>query len=55
VANRVDSTVSRIDPASAHTVGDPIPTGLNPTALTVHGNRVWVTTPGDGGLTRIDF
>jgi streptogramin lyase len=55
VANRLDSTLTRIDPRLARTVGKPVQVGLNPLAVVVHGHSVWVTSVGDNRLTRVDF
>jgi DNA-binding beta-propeller fold protein YncE len=55
VANRLDSTLTRIDPRLARTVGGPVNVGLNPLAVVMHGRTVWVASVGDGRLTRVDF
>ncbi|MEA2226451.1 MAG: hypothetical protein QOF04_81, partial [Solirubrobacteraceae bacterium] len=36
-------------------VGDPIEVRSNPFAVDVSGHQVWVTSPPDGTVQRIDF
>ncbi len=51
VANAGDGTVTRIDPARATVVGDPIPVGRDPRELAVGEGFVWVANAGDGTST----
>src|SRR4051812_3330274 len=55
VANRNDSALTRIDPDTSRRVGDPVEVGANPFGLDVSGHQVWVTSPPDGTVQRIDF
>jgi YVTN family beta-propeller protein len=55
VANRNDSTLTRIDPETNRAVGSPVEVGSNPFAIAVNGRRVWVTSPPDGTVQRVDF
>jgi DNA-binding beta-propeller fold protein YncE/predicted Ser/Thr protein kinase len=43
VANKTDNTVTRIDAKAGRTVGGPIPVCLNPFAVAIEGDSVWVT------------
>jgi YVTN family beta-propeller protein len=53
VANSLDSTVSRIDPAT-DTVTATIPAGSGPAALAVESNAVWVANRYSTTVSRID-
>ena len=53
VANGLDSTVSRINPAT-DTVTATIPVGDGPDALAIAGNSVWVANGSSSTLTKID-
>jgi len=53
VTNRVDGTVSRIDPVSGE-VTDTIPVGGDPIRVAVGEGAVWVTDYLDGTVSRID-
>jgi streptogramin lyase/predicted Ser/Thr protein kinase len=53
IASNLDDTVVRLD-REGKPVGDPIPVGRNPFALTAHGKSAWVTNLGSGTVTRID-
>ena len=55
VANRNDSTLTRLDPETNRRVGDPVEVRSNPFALDVRGRSVWVTSPPDGTVQRIEF
>ncbi len=55
VANRNDSTLTRLDPETNRPVGDPVEVRSNPFALDVRGRSVWVTSPPDGTVQRIEF
>ncbi|HZC29032.1 MAG TPA: hypothetical protein VE269_04770, partial [Gaiellaceae bacterium] len=55
VANRNDSTLTRIDPKTRRRVGEPVNVGANPFGLDVSGHSVWVTSPPDGTVQRVDF
>ena len=50
--NGTGRTVSRIDPAT-HAVVQQIQVGVDPAAVTVHGQEVWVANSGDGTVSRI--
>ena len=52
-ANRIDGTVSRIDP-NTRVVLQTIPVGVLPNELAVTANDVWVVNFGDGTVTRIN-
>ena len=54
VANRNDSTLTRIDADTNRRVGDPVEVHSNPFGLNVSGHQ-WVTSPPDGTVQRIDF
>jgi YVTN family beta-propeller protein len=53
VANFLDSTVSRIDPARARVVAT-IPVGSGPTAIAIGGDAVWVANEYSQTISRID-
>ena len=53
VANGLDSTVSRINPAT-DTVAATIPVGDGPDALAIVGDSVWVANGSSSTLTKID-
>jgi DNA-binding beta-propeller fold protein YncE len=55
VANRNDSTLTRIDARTGRRVGNPVEVAANPFGLDVTGHQVWVTSPPDGTVQRIDF
>ena len=50
-----DQSVVRIDPRHGRVIGRPVPVGLNPVAVDVSHGSAWVTSVGDGNLTRIDL
>ena len=50
-----DQSVVRIDPRRGRVVGRPVPVGLNPVAVDISHGSAWVTSVGDGNLTRIDL
>ena len=50
-----DQSVVRIDPRRGRVIGQPVPVGLNPVAVDVSHGSAWVTSVGDGNLTRIDL
>ncbi len=54
VANQGDGTVTRIDPASGHAVGEPIRVGAAPSGVRHGGRFIWVTNQQDDTVTRID-
>src|SRR5207249_9608473 len=52
VANRLDGTVSRVDPeANAVTT---LPAGKGPSGVAVAGGAIWVANEFDGTISRID-
>ena len=55
VANRNASTLTRIDPATNRVVGRALEVAANPFAVDVHDRHVWITSPPDGVVQRIDF
>jgi len=55
VANRNDSTLTRIDSETNRALASPVEVGSNPFAIAVNGRRVWVTSPPDGTVQRVDF
>jgi DNA-binding beta-propeller fold protein YncE len=55
VANRLDSTLTRIDPDTRRRVGRVVNVDSNPYALDVSGRQVWVGSLGDGTVQRVDF
>jgi predicted Ser/Thr protein kinase len=55
VANSTDNTVSRIDARSSRTVGDPIAVPVNPFAVAIEDNSVWVTCQPVNRVVRIDY
>ena len=48
------AAVSRIEIESSEVVGDPIPVGINPGAVVVDREAVWVADNGEGSVTRIE-
>ena len=54
VTSRANDTVTRFDPRSLSSVGDPIPVGTQPTDVTVGAGAAWVANTADGTVTRID-
>jgi streptogramin lyase/predicted Ser/Thr protein kinase len=55
VANSSDNTVTRIDARSSQKVGEPIPVPVNPFAVSIEGNSVWVTCQPVNRVVRIDY
>jgi protein kinase-like protein len=53
VANSISSTLMRIDPATNEQAGPAIKVALNPYAVDVAGNDVWVTSPAAGQVQRL--
>jgi DNA-binding beta-propeller fold protein YncE/predicted Ser/Thr protein kinase len=53
VANSIASTLTRIDPATNQPAGEPIKVALNPYAVDVAGDDVWVTSPAAGQVQRL--
>jgi YVTN family beta-propeller protein len=54
VADSIDDTVTRIDPAGANAVATPIPVGQGPSAIAVGEGAVWVANTQDDTVSRID-
>ena len=54
VADAIDNTVTRIDPASANAVTTPTPVGQGPSAIAVGEGAVWVANTQDDTVSRID-
>jgi YVTN family beta-propeller protein len=52
VANRVDDTVSRVDPDGG--AGEPIPVGANPKGIAVSDDLVWVANTDDDTVSVVD-
>jgi streptogramin lyase/predicted Ser/Thr protein kinase len=55
VANKTDNTVTRIDARERRTVGEPIQACLNPFALTIEGDSVWLTCQPRDQVVRIRY
>jgi DNA-binding beta-propeller fold protein YncE/predicted Ser/Thr protein kinase len=55
VASNLDDTVVRLDARTGKPVGEPVPVGRNPFAITAHGRSAWVTNLAGGTVTRIDL
>ena len=53
VANRLDGTVSRIDP-DTNAVVQTIPVGRAPSGVAVAADSVWVSDESEGSVTRVD-
>ena len=53
VANSIASTLTRIDPETSEPAGPPIKVALNPYAVDVSGDDVWVTSPPAGQVQRL--
>jgi hypothetical protein len=53
VANSIASTLTRIDPATNDQAGQPVKVALNPYAVDVAGDDVWVTSPPTGQVQRL--
>ena len=43
MTSNIDHTIQRIDPRSGRPVGKPVETPLNPYALTLTGDSLWLT------------
>ncbi len=54
VADAIDNSVTRIDPASANAVTAPTPVGQGPSAIAVGEGAVWVANTQDDTVSRID-
>jgi serine/threonine protein kinase len=55
VTSYIDHTVTRIDPKTSRPVGDPVPVRLNPYALAITPDSVWLTAVGHGELARVQY
>ena len=55
VAGNTDHSVVVLDVESGRPVGEPIPVGPNPMAVTAGAGHVWVAGMGDNSLTRIAY
>jgi DNA-binding beta-propeller fold protein YncE len=55
VTSFIDHTLTRIDAQSSRPVGRPIPVRLNPYALALTGDSVWLTAVGRGEIARIRY
>jgi hypothetical protein len=53
VTSLIDHTISRIDPAASRLAGQPVKVPLNPYALTLTGDSVWLTALGRGEVARV--
>jgi YVTN family beta-propeller protein len=53
VANSTASTLTRIDPETSEPAGQPIKVAINPYAVDVAGDNVWVTSPPAGQVQRL--
>ncbi len=54
VADAIDNSVIRIDPAGANAVTSPTPVGQGPSAIAVGEGAVWVANTQDDTVSRID-
>ena len=55
VTSLIDHTVTRIDPRSGRPAGDPIPVPLNPFAVALTRDSVWLTAIGHGEVARVRY
>jgi YVTN family beta-propeller protein len=55
VANSIASTVTRIDPETNRPSGQPVAVALNPYGVDTLGNDVWITSPSDHRVQRLDI
>ena len=55
VTSFIDHTIWRINPATRRPVGDRVPVPLNPYALAVTGDSVWLTAVGQGEVARVRY
>jgi streptogramin lyase len=53
VTSFIDHTITRIDVKTSRPTGDPVPVPLNPYALAVTRDSVWVTAVGRGEVARV--
>ena len=53
VANSITSTLTRIDAETSEPAGQPIKVAINPYAVDVAGDNVWVTSPPAGQVQRL--
>jgi DNA-binding beta-propeller fold protein YncE len=55
VTSLIDHTVSRIDPAASSLAGQPVRVPLNPYALTLTADSVWLTALGRGEVAQVRY
>jgi streptogramin lyase len=55
VTSFIDQTISRIDPAAAAIAGKPLKVPLNPYALALTDDSVWLTALGRGEVERVRY
>ena len=53
VTSLIDQTISRIDPRASKLAGKPLKVPLNPYALTLTGDSIWLTALGRGEVARV--
>ena len=55
VTSFIDHTISRIDPAASALAGQPVKVPLNPYALTLTADSVWLIALGRGEVARVRY
>jgi streptogramin lyase len=55
VTSLIDHTVRRIDPKTSRPVGDRVEVELNPYALAITGDSLWLTAIGRGEIVRVQY
>jgi streptogramin lyase len=55
VTSLIDHTIRRIDPATTRPAGNPVPVPLNPYALALTRDSVWVASIGRGTIARVPY
>jgi streptogramin lyase len=55
VTSNIDHTLTRIDPRTSEPVGDAVRVPLNPYALAITADSVWLTAVGKGEIARVRY
>jgi predicted Ser/Thr protein kinase len=55
VTSNIDHTVTRINPKTSEPVGDAVRVPLNPYALAITADSVWLTAVGTGEIARVQY
>jgi streptogramin lyase len=55
VTSLIDHTVTRIDPKTSRPLGNPVSAPLNPYALAITGDSIWLTAVGRGEIARVQY